>query len=179
MVPLSTLVDRQTDDRAGGDLPLQPLPHHQDIGANCARLQFGPGRAGHGGDRAQDAARRLRLRVDRHGLPAEASQGKEGFIFGFAGVLVFLFLAALYESWSIPFAVVLAVPLGMFGALLRGLAALLPVRRVHADRHRDADRTGGQERDSDRRVREAAARRRACRSTMPPWKPPTCGCGRF
>jgi hydrophobe/amphiphile efflux-1 (HAE1) family protein len=45
------------------------------------------------------------------------SEGKEGFIFGFAGVLVFLFLAALYESWSIPFAVVLAVPLGIFGAL--------------------------------------------------------------
>jgi hydrophobe/amphiphile efflux-1 (HAE1) family protein len=43
--------------------------------------------------------------------------GKEGFIFGFAGVLVFLSLAALYESWSIPFAVILAVPLGLFGAL--------------------------------------------------------------
>ena len=46
------------------------------------------------------------------------SEGKEGFIFGFAAVLVFLFLAALYESWSIPLAVVLAVPLGLFGALL-------------------------------------------------------------
>jgi hydrophobe/amphiphile efflux-1 (HAE1) family protein len=46
------------------------------------------------------------------------SEGKEGFIFGFAAVLVFLFLAALYESWAIPFAVVLAVPLGLFGALL-------------------------------------------------------------
>lgn len=46
------------------------------------------------------------------------SEGKEGFTFGFAGVLVFLFLAALYESWAIPFAVVLAVPLGLFGALL-------------------------------------------------------------
>ena len=46
------------------------------------------------------------------------AEGKEGFIFGFAAVLVFLFLAALYESWSIPFAVVLAVPLGLFGALL-------------------------------------------------------------
>src|SRR5262249_29478271 len=30
----------------------------------------------------------------------------------------FLFLAALYESWSIPFAVLFALPLGMFGALL-------------------------------------------------------------
>ncbi len=38
-------------------------------------------------------------------------------IFGFAAVLVFLFLAALYESWSIPFAVLFALPLGMFGAL--------------------------------------------------------------
>ncbi len=45
------------------------------------------------------------------------SAGKEGFIFGFAAVLVFLFLAALYESWSIPFAVILAIPLGIFGAL--------------------------------------------------------------
>ena len=45
------------------------------------------------------------------------AQGHEGVIFGFAAVLVFLFLAALYESWSIPFAVLLALPLGMFGAL--------------------------------------------------------------
>jgi hydrophobe/amphiphile efflux-1 (HAE1) family protein len=47
----------------------------------------------------------------------KVSEGKEGFIFGFAAVLVFLFLAAQYESWVIPFAVVLAVPLGLFGAL--------------------------------------------------------------
>ncbi len=46
------------------------------------------------------------------------AQGHEGVIFGFAAVLVFLFLAALYESWSIPFAVLLALPLGLFGALL-------------------------------------------------------------
>jgi multidrug efflux pump len=45
------------------------------------------------------------------------AQGNEGAIFGFAAVLVFLFLAALYESWSIPFAVLFALPLGMFGAL--------------------------------------------------------------
>jgi hydrophobe/amphiphile efflux-1 (HAE1) family protein len=46
------------------------------------------------------------------------AQGHEGVIFGFAAVLVFLFLAALYESWSIPFAVLLALPLGLFGALV-------------------------------------------------------------
>lgn len=46
------------------------------------------------------------------------SEGKEGYTFGLASVLVFLFLAALYESWSTPFSVILAVPLGIFGALL-------------------------------------------------------------
>jgi multidrug efflux pump len=46
------------------------------------------------------------------------AEGNEGAIFGFASVLVFLFLAALYESWSIPFAVLFALPLGIFGALL-------------------------------------------------------------
>ncbi|MBV9081890.1 MAG: efflux RND transporter permease subunit, partial [Acidobacteriaceae bacterium] len=46
------------------------------------------------------------------------AEGKEGYTFGLASVLVFLFLAALYESWSTPFSVILAVPLGIFGALL-------------------------------------------------------------
>jgi multidrug efflux pump len=48
----------------------------------------------------------------------QRSEGAEPFIFGFASVLVVLFLAALYESWSTPFAVVLAVPLGLLGALI-------------------------------------------------------------
>ena len=46
-------------------------------------------------------------------------------LFALSLVVVFLALAALYESWSIPFAVLLVVPLGVFGAvsavLLRGL----------------------------------------------------------
>jgi len=46
------------------------------------------------------------------------AQGNEVTVFGFAAVLVFLCLAALYESWSIPFAVILALPLGLFGAIL-------------------------------------------------------------
>ncbi|WFP60488.1 efflux RND transporter permease subunit [Mesorhizobium sp. WSM4904] len=35
-----------------------------------------------------------------------------------SALVVFLCLAALYESWSIPFAVMLSVPIGIFGALL-------------------------------------------------------------
>jgi hydrophobe/amphiphile efflux-1 (HAE1) family protein len=51
-------------------------------------------------------------------LQQRRTEGAEPFIFGFAAVLVVLFLAALYESWTIPFAVVLAVPLGLLGALI-------------------------------------------------------------
>ncbi len=40
------------------------------------------------------------------------------YLFGFSLLAVFLCLAALYESWSIPFAVILVVPLGVFGVVL-------------------------------------------------------------
>jgi len=47
-------------------------------------------------------------------------------LYGFAVLAVFLCLAALYESWAIPLAVILVVPLGVFGVvlatLLRGYA---------------------------------------------------------
>lgn len=47
------------------------------------------------------------------------------FLFAVSAVIVFLCLAALYESWSIPFAVILIVPVGALGALglvwLRGI----------------------------------------------------------
>ncbi|GGA84134.1 efflux RND transporter permease subunit [Puia dinghuensis] len=39
------------------------------------------------------------------------------YIFIFSIVFVFLFLAALYESWSVPLAVMLAVPISAFGAI--------------------------------------------------------------
>ncbi len=56
----------------------------------------------------------------------EKLSGATAFIlFGFSLLAVFLCLAALYESWAIPLAVILVVPLGvlgvLFGAHLRGL----------------------------------------------------------
>ncbi len=42
-------------------------------------------------------------------------------LYGFAILAVFLCLAALYESWSIPLAVILVVPLGVMGVLLATL----------------------------------------------------------
>jgi len=54
------------------------------------------------------------------------ASGQMGYIFGFALLFVFLVLAALYESWAIPFGVLLGLPISVFGALLgvwlRGLA---------------------------------------------------------
>jgi multidrug efflux pump len=47
-----------------------------------------------------------------------ASSGQGGLVFGLGLILVFLVLAAQYESWSIPFAVILGVPFGVFGAFL-------------------------------------------------------------
>jgi multidrug efflux pump subunit AcrB len=41
-------------------------------------------------------------------------------------VVVFLFLAALYESWAVPFAVLLATPFGFLGALLALKLAGIP-----------------------------------------------------
>jgi hydrophobe/amphiphile efflux-1 (HAE1) family protein len=52
--------------------------------------------------------------------------GTAPLLFGLALVVVFLCLAALYESWVLPLPILLAVPLAVFGALaaqgLRGLA---------------------------------------------------------
>ncbi|MFA6149850.1 MAG: multidrug efflux RND transporter permease subunit [Chitinophagaceae bacterium] len=49
----------------------------------------------------------------------EISAGSStGIIFAISIVFVFLFLAALYESWSIPFSVLFAVPVGAFGSIL-------------------------------------------------------------
>jgi multidrug efflux pump len=56
-----------------------------------------------------------------------AATGQSAPIFVFGLVMVFLVLAAQYESWSIPFAVLLGIPFGAFGAFLgvwlRGLAS--------------------------------------------------------
>ncbi|WP_294307020.1 efflux RND transporter permease subunit, partial [uncultured Sphingomonas sp.] len=53
------------------------------------------------------------------------SGGQAPILYGLSILVVFLCLAALYESWSIPFAVLLVIPLGLIGAVafvtLRGL----------------------------------------------------------
>ena len=56
----------------------------------------------------------------------KAQQGvPPAVIFGFSLLFVFLILAALYESWSLPFSVLLSTPVAVFGAF-----AVLWLRRV-------------------------------------------------
>jgi len=57
-----------------------------------------------------------------------AQQGVPAWVvFGFSLLFVFLVLAALYESWSLPFSVLLSTPVAVFGAF-----AVLWLRRTIA-----------------------------------------------
>lgn len=95
-------------------------------GARSITLQGSPA-SGYSSGQAMDAIQE----VAREKAPAgfnlewsgqsreEKKSGDKTFtVLAMALVFVFLCLAALYESWSIPFAVLLTVPTGVFGALL-------------------------------------------------------------
>ena len=51
-------------------------------------------------------------------LQEKKSEGQAGVIFGMAILFVFLLLAAQYESWSLPFAVLLSVPTVILGTMV-------------------------------------------------------------
>jgi HAE1 family hydrophobic/amphiphilic exporter-1 len=59
---------------------------------------------------------------DYLGISFQEQQATKGvppsLIFGLSLVFVFLILAALYESWSLPFSVLLSTPVAVFGAFL-------------------------------------------------------------
>ncbi|NJC26946.1 efflux RND transporter permease subunit [Neolewinella antarctica] len=49
----------------------------------------------------------------------QANSGNETiYIFGFSILMAFLILVALYESWTVPFSVLVAAPIGIFGSML-------------------------------------------------------------
>jgi len=80
---------------------------------------------------------------DYMGMSFQEQKAREGvspsIIFGFSLLFVFLILAALYESWSLPFSVLLSTPVAVFGAFgvlwLRRvlLAAFLPAYMVQIE----------------------------------------------
>jgi len=126
MVPLGTLAS--VSATGGPDVTYR----YNRFGA--IQLLGGPA-SGYSSDQASDAMEKVAGSVLPTGYSYEwtgttyqekAAQGNEGVIFGFAAVLVFLCLAALYESWAIPFAVLFSVPLGLFGALFAAWVRLYP-----------------------------------------------------
>ena len=181
MVPLGSLADVTRGQRPAGADALQHVP-----GRRRSTAAPRPGvSSGEAIDLMRAAGRRASCRRRwRTSGPSmsylELQAGNTAMIvFGFAVVLVFLVLAAQYESWSLPLAVILVVPM----CLLERRSPACSIaehghQHLHADRLRRAGRPGEQERHPDRRVRQAAARRRASRAARRRWRRAGCGCGR-
>ncbi len=118
MIPLSTVISTKMTESA-------PLISHFNI-FRSAEVD-GNAKQGFSSGQALDALERVAAKVlpegygyDFSGLSLQEKKSGNSaiFIFALSIVFVFLFLAALYESWSVPFSVLLAVPVGVFGAIL-------------------------------------------------------------
>ncbi len=118
MLPLSSLISYKPTETA-------PLLSHFNI-FRSAEVDGGSSE-GYSSGQAIDALKELAAKVlpqgygyDFSGLSYEEIQAGSMtiYIFLFSLTFVFLFLAALYESWSVPLSVLLAVPIGAFGAIL-------------------------------------------------------------
>jgi len=118
MIPLDTVVT--TEFTSGPD----PVTHFN--GYNTA-LVLGAAAPGYSSGQVLDALDQVAKEVlvpqgygiDWSGISyQERMVGRQSlFAFAFGLLMVFLVLAAQYESWAVPFAVLLAVPFGIFGAL--------------------------------------------------------------
>jgi multidrug efflux pump len=90
----------------------------------------GPGKStGQAMDRLEEIAAPLQgVSVAWSGLSYQEklSGSQAPLLYGVSMLVVFLCLAALYESWSVPLAVLLVVPLGLIGAALAVFARGLP-----------------------------------------------------
>jgi hydrophobe/amphiphile efflux-1 (HAE1) family protein len=118
MVPLSSLTSYKRTESA-------PLISHYNL-FRAAEINGNPAPGYSSGDAIkalqEEAAKSLPqgYGYEFSGLSREELQasGQTIYIFALSIAFVFLFLAALYESWSVPFSVLLAVPVGIFGAIL-------------------------------------------------------------
>ncbi|CAL1516947.1 multidrug efflux RND transporter permease subunit [Chitinophaga sp. MM2321] len=117
MVPLSTLTSYKVIESA-------PVISHYNL-FRSAEINGNPAPGYSSGD-AINALKEVAAQelpdgygYEFSGLSREEllSGSKTIYIFALSIIFVFLFLAALYESWSVPFSVLLAVPIGAFGAI--------------------------------------------------------------
>ena len=178
MVPLSTLVTIR--DSTGPDM----INRYNTYPAAAVNGDWTPEMSSGQAIAAMRAAGRPRaalldvLRVDRSRYQQILAGNTALFIFPLCVLFVFLTHSAEYESWTLPLAIILIVPMSLLCALAGACAARHGQQPVHADRLRGAGRAGVQEFRADRRVCQAAARARACRASRPPSRPPGCGSAR-
>jgi len=118
MLPLSSLINYKPTETA-------PLLSHFNI-FRSAEVDGGSPE-GYSSGQSIDALKEVAAKVlpagygyDFSGLSYEeiVAGSQTIYIFMFSLTFVFLFLAALYESWAVPFSVMLSVPIGAFGAIL-------------------------------------------------------------
>ena len=118
MIPLSTLMTTQVIENAS-------LITHYNL-FRTAEVNGGPA-PGYSSGQAIKALQEVAAKVlpDGYGYEfsglsrEEINAGSSTiYIFALSIAFVFLFLAALYESWAVPFSVLFAVPIGAFGAIL-------------------------------------------------------------
>ena len=143
-------------------LPLQQSARGGDPGAAGVRLLVGSGAWRRWSRcRKRPCRRASAIRGAAPPTRKRSPAGQTTVILALAVLFAYLVLVGLYESWAIPAAVIVSVTVGLAGRARRAVADWAAERRVCADRHRRADRTRRQERDPDRRVRDAGAARRA------------------
>jgi multidrug efflux pump subunit AcrB len=95
-----------------------------------------------------------RTRVSRNAPPAAPAL----LLFAGSVAFVFLVLAALYESWTLPLAVILVVPMCVLCSLAGVAMARNGYQHLHTGRLRRTHRTGLQKRHPDCRIRQTATR---------------------
>ena len=120
--------------------------------------------------------------VDYGGPSRQYVQESSGFVvtFGFALIIIFLALAALFESFRDPLIILVSVPMSIAGALIfisLGIGGAT-LNIYTAGRAGDADGPDQQARHPDRRVRQRAAGRGQVASARPSRRPPASACGR-
>jgi hydrophobic/amphiphilic exporter-1 (mainly G- bacteria), HAE1 family len=118
MVPLSTVISYKITESAS-------LLYHFNLFRSAeingdAKAGFSSGQALQALKEVADQTLPAGYGYEFAGLSREELKAgsKTILIFALSIVFVFLFLAALYESWQVPFSVLLAVPIGMLGAIL-------------------------------------------------------------
>ncbi len=118
MVPLSTVISYKITESAS-------LLYHFNLFRSAeingdAKAGFSSGQALQALKEVADQTLPAGYGYEFAGLSREELKAgsKTLLIFALSIVFVFLFLAALYESWQVPFSVLLAVPVGMLGAIL-------------------------------------------------------------